>query len=842
MKALQILILCLIFSNILQAQKTITVLSEKDRKVKLADAQYLLLNEEYKKALVDFKDLATSDPSNANFNYLTAYCYLKLPFENGRSIPFLKKAIKKLSRTYEDGSSKETNAPLDALYLLGYAYHLNKGYSFALQYYKRFRDTLTIEDVATKRMVERQIESCVNAQELSKNPVPVEIENLGNYVNSKRGDFNPCVNAKGNVLIYTRIKEKEDDTTNLSVYSKKEYQIMQSTFDRNGKWTKAEDITDQLGYEGQLKTLSLSSDGSELILFKDNLEGGGPLSYRNGSIYYAKKKDEKWSKAKELNSNINSIGWESHASISPNGKELYFTSDRAGGYGGLDIYVSKFEHGSWGDAKNLGSYINTPFDEETPAILPDGKTLYFSSEGHNNMGGFDIFYSTKVDSLNWNEPVNLGSPINSTDDNLFYVPIEDGSRAFYSVARNEGYFTFGEEDIYELDIVVDSVHQAVIDLKGKISLRDLKNLDTSFTITYKTRNSKNELEIKTVKPNISSGTYEIKLKPQDYELTFSSNNYNSETRNLSLIKIKSNTPISLDVTLDPIVYDENKYITFNRIFFNFDNSALTNEAMNSLDKLYTVMNNNAGLAIEFTGHTDSRGIDKHSKDLALERAKKSVDYLVSKGIDPIRLIFKGEGTMIRGGDSLNRCAEIKILSSGNNSIVITDIETLKKLEKNNRYMIAIKDSKEPVAMSEFKGLFEDYPQILGLSYKDGYIYYFGSYKDQTQASVVLSNVHAKGYLEAKIIDFFYINKINNMDVTSKALTTKKYTIQVDATTKRSVIEKDIRLDTRERKSQDGIYRYYYKEYTKIEDAEKALDKIITLGYANAFILDMRDYK
>lgn len=832
----------MIFSNILQAQKKTTVLSEKEQKVTLADAHYLLLNEEYKKALVEFKDLATSDPSNANFNYLTAYCYLKLPFENGKSIPFLKKAIKKLSNTYEDGSNKETNAPLDALYLLGYAYHLNNDYTFALQYYKRFRDTLTTEDVATKRMVERQIESCVNAQALSKHPVPVEIENLGNYVNSKKGDFNPCVNAKGTVLIYTRIKEKEEDTTNLSVYSKKEYQIIQSIFDRNGKWTKVIDITDQLGFEGQLKTLSLSSDGNELILFKDNLEGGGPLSYRNGSIYYSKKKDDIWTKAKEFNSNINSIDWESHASISPNGKELYFTSDRDGGYGGLDIYVSKLEHGSWGNAINLGSYINTPFDEETPAILPDGKTLYFSSEGHNNMGGFDIFYSTKVDSVHWNEPVNLGSPINSTDDNLFYVPIEDGSTAFYSVARNEGYITFGEEDIYKLDIRVDSVHQADINLLGKITLRDLKNIDTSFTITYKTRNQKNELEIKSIKPNIKLGIYDIKLKPQEYEITFSSNNYNSETRNVSFTKIKSTTPITLDITLDPIVYDENKYITFNRIFFNFDNSTLTNEAMNSLDKLYTVMSTNAGLVIEFTGHTDSRGLDKHSKDLALARAKSSVDYLVLKGIEPERLFFKGEGNMIKGGDSLNRCAEIKILNSGTNSVVITDIETLKKLEKNNRYMIAVKESKEPTTMTEFKGLIEDYPQILGLSYKNGYIYYFGSYKDQTQASVILSNVHAKGYLDAKIIDFFYINKINNMDVTSKALTNKKYTIQIDASIKRSIIEKTIRLDTKEHKSQDGMYRYYYKEFTKIEDAEIALLKIMSLGYSNAFILDMRDYK
>jgi outer membrane protein OmpA-like peptidoglycan-associated protein len=843
MKNIYIILFCLFLSNVSFSQNKHDIQLNKERQEKIADAQYLFLNEEYAKALVAYRDLANSEPENANFNYLTGYCYLKVPFENGRSIPYLTKAIKNLSLLYKEGSNKEIAAPIDALFWLGYAYHLNKGYSYAQIYYKRYRDTLSVDDAPNIKMVDRQIESCNNARELSKHPVQVEIENLGNTINSSKGDLNPCVNGKGTSLLYTRIKEKnKKDTNNLSIYSKKEYQIFESTADKKGRWAKSVDISNQLGYEGQLKTLSLSSDGNELLLFKNDLEDGGPLSYKNGSIFYSKKVENKWSPAKLLNNNINSLSWESHAAISPNGKEIYFTSDRPGGFGGLDIYVSTLTNGDWGPAKNLGSTINTPFDEETPAILPDGKTLYFSSEGHNNMGGFDVFYSSKVDSIHWCEPINLGYPINSTDDNLFYVPIDDGSRAFYSVARNEGYITFGDEDIYELDINLDSLHLPEVKLHGTITLRDLKKVDTSFTITCKTTNPKRKIETKLVKPDIQTGNYEISLRPEDYEISFTADRYNTEIKKLSFTKIKTLTPIALDVTLDPIYYDENNFITFNKVYFNFDNATLTNEASNALNKLLPVMDNNQGLTLEITGHTDSRGTDKHSKTLALDRAKSVIDYLISKGIDSKRLIAKGEGTIIKSGEDMNRCAEIKILKSDNNSVVLTDLNTLKFLKKVNRYSVEIMESEKPVPMSQFNVLKSDFQYILGMSTPTGYLYYLGNFKDQAEAAVALNSVKAKGFKNAKTIDYFYINSLNTIDVISKTITNKKYTIQLLESDKKIALNTKDSQFSKEIKSKDGRYRYYFKEYSDISDAESELSKQIDQGYSNAFILDKRDLK
>jgi len=842
MKKIQILFFCLLLTNFLFAQNKNDKYSEKELNAKLADAHYLLLNEEYKKALVEFSDLSKFKPNNAYYNYLTGYCYLKLPFENGRSIPYLLKAINQISLKYQEGSSKEINAPIDALYWLGYAYHLNKGFSPAIEYYKRYRDTLPPDDLPNIKMVERQIESCQNAKLLIKNPVTVEIDNLGNYVNSPKGDFNPCVNGDGSLLLFTRIKEKANkDTNNLNIYTKKEFQILQSTCDKMGRWSKPIDITEQLGDVGDLKTLSVSSDGTQLFLFKDNLEEGGPLSYKNGSIYYSKKENNKWTTAKRLNSNINSIAWESHAAISPNGNELYFTSERDGGFGGLDIYISKMENGDWGPAKNIGSTINTQYDEVTPVILPDGKTLYFSSEGHNNMGGFDIFYSTKIDSTKWGEPVNIGYPINSTDDNIFYVPIEDGSRSFYSVARNEGYFTFGEEDIYELDIVLDSLRLPEIELRGRISMRDLKNVDSTTLVTIKTIDKNKLTETKTIKPNLQTGIYQVKLKPIEYEVIFTKDNYNPETKRLSLKKIRSNTPISLDVTLDPIIYDEDRFITFNKIYFNFNNAALTDEAIVSVDKLYNVMNNNPSLVIEITGHTDSRGMDKHGKELANARSHVVSDYLVMKGIPQIRIQTKGEGSFIKSGVELNRCAEIKILKSDSSAVYVTDVETLQKIKKNNVYLIDVVESKETMPMSSFNSLKEDFPNILGMSYDEGYMYYFGEFTNQTEASIALNIAFTKGFIKSKIIDNFYLNNLNKKDITSRKITNKRYTIQI-LESKNQFQFKSKTQYIREIRSVSGIYRYYTKDYTTLFEANIELNKQIEAGFKNAFILNSRDIK
>ena len=199
-------------------------------------------------------------------------------------------------------------------------------------------------------------------------------------------------------------------------------------------------------------TLSLSNDGNELYLFKDDSH--------DGNIYVTRFIDGRWMPMKKLNENINTKYYETHASISSDGKRLYFTSNRKGGFGDQDIYVSEREGGdNWGPAQNLGNAINTSMNENTPFITTDGLTLFFSSEGHNNMGGYDVFYSQKKDDGTWSDPINLGYPINTTDDDLFYSPIGDGSRGLIALFEKEG---LGEQDIYQLDLFIPKYKKSII--------------------------------------------------------------------------------------------------------------------------------------------------------------------------------------------------------------------------------------------------------------------------------------------------------------------------------------------------------------------------------------------
>jgi len=209
----------------------------------------------------------------------------------------------------------------------------------------------------------------------------------------------------------------------------------------NGDWGEPENISEQVGSDGDCEPTCLSANDSELYMVKK--------TKGNYDLYVSYWKDNKWSAMQQLNKYINSSRNETHASISADGKTLYFSSDRRGGFGKLDIYKSeRMVNGDWGPAVNLGETINSDNDETTPFICEDGKTLYFSSDGHLNMGGFDIFVSHLMANNKWENPVNAGFPINTTGNNMFYCPVKNGEIAYYALIRPDG---FGKEDIYRIE-------------------------------------------------------------------------------------------------------------------------------------------------------------------------------------------------------------------------------------------------------------------------------------------------------------------------------------------------------------------------------------------------------
>src|SRR6056297_1609365 len=277
----------------------------------------------------------------------------------------------------------------------------------------------------------------------------------------------------------------------------------------NGKWGPPVNLLPQLGIDGDCETTSLSYDGKELYLYRED--------ELDGNIYVSYFEDGQWSNIKKLGENINTKYWESHATISADGKKLYFVSNREGGIGDLDIYASeRLPNGKWGEAKNMGKPINTQWREDTPFLTEDGNTIFFSSEGHFSMGGFDIFVAHKTEE-GWSEPQNLGYPINTTDHNRFFVPFNNGNQAYYaninlSAAGGKDIFKYHLNDLSTIDFIdIEGVFTSgskeqedekikqinVINTETKDTIAKLNPEEQSRSFKYQKIDGKNHLVYKT---------------------------------------------------------------------------------------------------------------------------------------------------------------------------------------------------------------------------------------------------------------------------------------------------------------------------------------------------------
>jgi len=390
------------------------------------DADYYLMEKDFSKALTTYLNILKSEPENADIQYKVGICYLNSEDEKAKAIDYLEQAVQKISEKYNPNSFKETDAPVDALFLLGSAYRVNNQIDEAMDAYSRYKNYLDPKDEYNNQVVDQYMKSCELARNMQRNPISIVRSNLGGTVNNATANFNAVVSGDGTKLMYT-------------APGRQGYDIFQTTLEDTA-WTTPRNITSTLGAGKYLMTADLSYDGLTLLLTLDD-----PM---NSDILVSRFNKGRWSKAESVGKEINSKYNETHASLSTDSKTLYFTSDRKGGVGDRDIYKSEANtQGIWEKPVNLGPEINTPFNEETPFIAETGDRLYFSSEGHEGIGGYDIFY------YNFSNPaagvVNVGYPLNTTDNDLFYVPTGDGNTAIYAFAGNDGY---GGRDIYRVNI------------------------------------------------------------------------------------------------------------------------------------------------------------------------------------------------------------------------------------------------------------------------------------------------------------------------------------------------------------------------------------------------------
>ncbi|MBI3500648.1 MAG: PD40 domain-containing protein [Bacteroidetes bacterium] len=457
-------------------------------------------------AVRTFLTLYKADASNANVNYKIGLCYLRIPSQKLKSIPYLENAIKQTNGAYREDDPSEKNAPEDALYYLGQAYHYAYRFDEAIEKFKQFREIIGKWNLNLVKEVDHWIEVSENAKQLTMHPVECTITNLGDSVNSEFADYSPCITADESELILTSRREGTGGPDNKTIDDLFFEDIFICKNAGLGTWTKAKGISRTINTDGNEASIGLSADGQQLYVYRD--DNG------DGNIYISKLDGDYWNAPYKLDAgNVNTASWEPSACISADGNTMYFVSNRSGGFGGRDIYkCHRLQNRGWSEAENLGPTINTPYDEDAPFIHPDGITLFFSSTGHNSMGGFDVFYSTKVSDKVWTKPINMGYPINTTDDDIYFVSSSDGRRAYYSSFRPGGK---GEKDIYMVTMPKPFVLSVAI-LVGYLKYKNGTPIPKYSSVTVK--NSKGENF--SSHPNEATGKFLTSLIPnQEYEIT-----------------------------------------------------------------------------------------------------------------------------------------------------------------------------------------------------------------------------------------------------------------------------------------------------------------------------------
>ena len=497
--------------------------SSKELKNIFAQAESYFLYEEYELANPLYILLDT--PDNLNIKYKIGTCYLNIQGEKVKAIPYLEEAVKNASYDSKTESFTEKKAPLDAYFSLAKAYMINNELEKGLNTLQTFNNLSRGSEIkgAMKNLefVDQQIQACKNAIKFEETPVVFSKRLLGGGFSQGSINENPAVSFDGNSIVYTERR----GMVNAILYSRKE----------RGVWQSPIDITAMIKAGEDCSSCSLNKDGSELFLYKND-------GY-DGNIYSSTLINGTWTPIKKLNKNINTKFYESHASISSDGKKLYFTSNRDGGAGGLDIYVSeKDASGDWGPAVNLGNTINTPYNEDTPFITDNDSVLYFSSEGHNSMGGFDNFKSVRQGTA-WKTPSNLGFPINSTDDDKFFQPLNGGKNAYYSITTD-----YKKKDIFFIGMGNTDVNQSY-EIMGKYNLADtIIPFDKKYSIHLVNKSSGDTVDVGY--PNKYTGHYSFIVTPGSYRLIYMGFGYLTQSRDTSVLQDNPSLTIVMDATME----------------------------------------------------------------------------------------------------------------------------------------------------------------------------------------------------------------------------------------------------------------------------------------------------
>jgi outer membrane protein OmpA-like peptidoglycan-associated protein len=504
----------------------------------------LIMEDNYEMALKSFLDAYKIDSTNANINYKVGLCYLKSATEKNKALPFLEKAIQNVGHNYMDMEPREKKAPEMAYYQLGVAYRLQYKFNESNNYFNKFKDIVGEKNKDLAKDLDKQVETNFNAIEFTKDTAEVSIISLGDSINSIYPEYSPLISADESIIIFTSRRPTNVGAGSSSIGEQIAEDIYYSIKKKDGTWSSPKSISENVNTFGNEASISLSADGQQLFLYRD---------VNGGDIYVSDLDGNFWNMPMELGPNVNTKAWETHAAVS--GNTLYFVSDRKeGGMGGRDIWrCVKLPNGLWSLPTNLGPQINTPYDEEAPFIHPDGVTMFFSSNGHKSIGGFDIFKSVKDDEGKWSTPENMKAPINTPDDDIFYVQSADGKRGYFSSVRKGG---MGEKDIYMINFE-KSIAEPLTLLKGYLTFDGTEKAPSNINIVV--TDMETGLVVQEVKPNSISGKYILILNPgasgKAYTISYEAEGYQPVSDKIEIPANSSYQEIEKELQLKGINFE-----------------------------------------------------------------------------------------------------------------------------------------------------------------------------------------------------------------------------------------------------------------------------------------------
>lgn len=614
--------------------------------------------------------------SNPVLNFYIGICYLYTD-NKYEALTYMRKAY-----------DKTPNLHPEIDYYLGRAYHLVLEFDKAVEHYLKYREkAVALGNVAGAINVDKKIAECKNGKELIEEPRRVILTNLGDSINSIYDDYLPVLTGNDSMMYFTsrRPYEKRDKR---NPYDNKFYEdVYLSEMNDDGTWLGAQALSNKVNKKGNNALLGVSPDGKSLYIYDGDVKGGD--IYR--SDFNPKKNT--WKKPRPISRKLRSDNAEGSIFIVPSGDTMYFISaDEEMTEGGKDIFFTvRNEKGKWTDPQNLGSLVNSAYDEEGIFLTEDGKEMYFGSKGHNSMGGFDIFYTYKKDDQTWADPMNMGYPLNTPDDEIFFSISGNGRHAYYSTIREGG---MGEKDIYKItflgaekelllsmeDIMIAAIPDTV--KKGFFTPPEEIAIDSFYYLTGKVLDKDTreplmgKLEfidldgsavIATV-ISVDSGTYTVKFKePKQYGVEIMVKDYLFFLDVIDMTAASTDSATYKDFELEKLKVGAT--VILKNIYFETGKAVLKEESFGQLDQMIEFLENNETLRLEIQGHTDNTGSLKLNQRLSNDRAKAVVDYLVDHGIEQSRLEWKGYAfsfpiapNSTAEGRAKNRRVELKIIS------------------------------------------------------------------------------------------------------------------------------------------------------------------------------------